>query len=126
MDAAPSHSEAVVAIVASNQAILDALQLLLAVSGWEARTYNSGEAFTEDISENQPDCLILDCHLRGLSTADVARALLTRYPDTPIIGITDGPDRKPTDGTLSVDDAVMLTKPVSAEQIVSKLRAAMA
>jgi FixJ family two-component response regulator len=126
MDAAPSHSEAIVAIVVCNQAILDALQLLLVVSGWEVRTYNSGEAFTEDICENQPDCLILDCHLPGLSAADVARTLLTRYPDTPIIGITGGPDSKPTDEILLVGDAVMLTKPVSTEQIVSKVRAVMA
>ena len=126
MDAAPPRSEAFIAIVIPNEAILDALLLLMAVSGLEARTYKSGEAFVDDLSENPPDCLILDSHLPGLSGADVARTLLTRYPEIPIIGVSSRPGNKLANEILSAGADVMLTKPVGAERVVSEVQALMA
>ena len=126
MDAAPPRSEAFIAIVIPNEAILDALLLLMAVSGLEARTYKSGEAFVDDMSENPPDCLILDSHLPGLSGADVARTLLTRYPEIPIIGVSSRPGNKLANEILSAGADVMLTKPVGAERVVSEVQALMA
>jgi two-component system response regulator FixJ len=126
MDASPADTKAIIAVVDNDDAILDALELLLAVSGWEARTYKTGEAFMDDLTENTPSCLILDSHLSGLSGADVARALSTRKPAIPIIGITARPGSKLANEVLSAGADVMLTKPVSAENIVSKVRAAMA
>jgi CheY-like chemotaxis protein len=76
--------------------------------------------------ENTPDCLILDSHLPGLSGADVARTLSSRCPDIPIIGITARPGSKLANEVQSAGANVMLTKPVSAERIVSKLQAVMA
>ena len=126
MDAAPAHSEALIAIVVPDEAILDALQLLLAVGGWETRTYKSGEAFIDDMFENTPDCLILDSRLPALSGADVARTLSSRYPDIPIIGLTARPGSKLANEVQSAGANVMLTKPVSAELIASKVQAVMA
>lgn len=125
MDASPKNTEATVAIVNDNEAILDALQLLLAVSGWEARTYKTGEAFVDDLSEYTPGCLILDSHLSGLSAADVARTLSTRYPDIPMIGMTARPESRPANDLVSAGVGVMLTKPVSAEHILSEVQAVM-
>jgi FixJ family two-component response regulator len=126
MDALPADTKAIIAVVDDDEAILDALELLLAVSGWEARTYKTGEAFMDDLSEKPPSCLILDPHLPGLSGADIARTLSTRKPAIPIIGITARPGSKLAIEVVSAGADVMLTKPVSAENIVSKVRAAMA
>lgn len=126
MDASPKDTEAIVAIVNGDEAILDALQLLLAVSGWEVRTYKTGEAFVDDLSEHTPGCLILDSHLPGLSGADVARTLSTRHPDIPIIGMTARPGSRLAIDLVSAGAGVMLTKPVSAEHILSKVQAVMA
>jgi two-component system nitrogen regulation response regulator GlnG len=126
MDSPSPGIKAIVAIVDDNDAILDALQLLLVVSGWEARRYESGESFVEDMIENPPDCLILDSHLAGLSSTDVARAFSTRYPDIPIIGTTAQPGSELAKGVLSAGASVMLTKPVSAERIVGEVQAVVA
>ena len=125
MDASPNATEAIIAIVNDDEAILDALQLLLVVSGWEARTYKTGEAFVDDLSEYKPGCLIIDSHLQGLSGADVARTLSTRYSDIPIIGTTARPGSRLANDLVSASADVMLTKPVSAEHILSKVQAVM-
>ena len=122
MDASPPDIGIIVAVVYDDDAILDALQLLLAASGWKVRTYRSGETFVDDLSENTPDCLVLDSHLPGLSGADVARALSTRYPNIPIIGITAQHGSRLANEVLSAGANAMLTTPIDAELILSKVQ----
>lgn len=125
MDAFPADTKSIIAVVDDDEAILDALELLLAASGWGARTYKTGQAFMDDLSENPPSCLILDSHVPGLSAADIASTLSTRSPVIPIIGITAQPGSKLANEVVSAGADVMLAKPINAENIVNSVRAAL-
>ena len=114
----------VVAVVDSDEAILDSVGLVLEIHGWRVWQYPSGESFLDDFSRNCPDCLILDPHLPGLSGAVVARTVSSRSGHIPIIALTARPASQLTADVVQIGVTAMLTKPVSEEMLVNSIRQA--
>ena len=74
----------VVAIVDDEPGVRRALERLLGLSGFTARSFASGSELMKHL--DGIDCVILDLHLPGMSGFDVQKALATSASPIPEIG----------------------------------------
>lgn len=114
-----------VAVVDDDESILDAVRLLLTYEGWSVRGFVTGEACVETLCLYQPDCIILDPHLPGMTGAQLARFLVDEYVQIPIIGLTARPDSPVTQDVISAGAQTILTKPITAETLINAVREAL-
>jgi len=112
------------AIVDDDEAILDAMHSAMESVGWSVHTYRSGDSFLKESSDVQLDCLILDPHLPGISGPDVARSAVKKYGRIPIIGLTASPTSPITEEVRQAGAIVMLTKPISLEELLNHVSTA--
>ena len=56
-----------ISVIDDDASVLRALGRLLQGAGFAVRTFASAEAFLESGTQMDPDCLVLDVHLGGLS-----------------------------------------------------------
>jgi FixJ family two-component response regulator len=75
-------------LVDDDDAVRDALQMLLTVSGLQVRGFASAESFLEYYRPEYPGCLILDIRMPGMSGLKLQEELLERRISLPIIFIT--------------------------------------
>jgi FixJ family two-component response regulator len=115
-----------IAIVEDDEAVRDAIALVLSDCGWLIRAYSTGEEFLSDLEVNTPDCLVLDPHLPGLSGAAVARIVAAADIELPIIGLTARPNSDMASAVLAAGASAMITKPVTFEALVHHIQDALA
>jgi FixJ family two-component response regulator len=77
-----------VTVVDDDESFACALERLFRASGFTAHTYPSAEAFLAAAGVPQPDCLVLDMQLRGMSGLDLQRRLREVGTTAPIIFVT--------------------------------------
>jgi FixJ family two-component response regulator len=77
-----------VAVVDDDASFASALERRIRASGFEVRTYPSAEAFLAPATLSQPDCLVLDIHLGGMSGLDLQRRLHKLGASAPVIFVT--------------------------------------
>jgi FixJ family two-component response regulator len=115
--------EVSVAVIDDDEAIVDAIVMVMAEQRWTVHAYHSGEAFLTDLPTlPKPNCIILDPHLPGISGLEVAEALY-HYPlAIPLIVLTAHPGSQITQAVMANGANVMLTKPVTSEVLVHHVR----
>jgi FixJ family two-component response regulator len=77
-----------VAVVDDDESFACALERLFRASGLLVHTYPSAEAFLAQTALPQPDCLVLDVQLGGMSGLDLQRRLGELGARAPIIFVT--------------------------------------
>jgi FixJ family two-component response regulator len=77
-----------IAVVDDDASFACALERRFRASGFEVRTYPSAEVFLARPTQPQPDCLVLDIHLGGMSGLDLQRRLRELGALVPIIFVT--------------------------------------
>jgi FixJ family two-component response regulator len=77
-----------VTVVDDDASVCKALGRLLAAAGISTTLYESAEAFLADEGSRDPDCLILDIELGGMSGLDLQRTLSAQGREIPILFIT--------------------------------------
>jgi FixJ family two-component response regulator len=112
-----------VAVVEDDYGILDALRLVLEMRGWNIRGYANAEAFLAEIDTYKPDCVVLDPHLPLINGAEVARRL-TDGNRIPFIALTARPTSAITTAVAELGAHAILTKPVSADDLIAHIEAA--
>lgn len=113
-----------IAVVDTNEAIRDAIEMVLASHGWHICTYATGEAFLADLNHHALDCVILDPHLTGISGAEVTRSVMNADADIPIIGLTARPNSPVSTEVINAGARVMLMKPNTAKELADQVEAA--
>src|SRR6266536_5785864 len=83
-----SKTKTYVAVVDDDDSFARALGRLLRAAGFEVRTYPSAEDFLAPTSLPQPDCLVLDIQLAGMSGLELQRRLRELGTLTPVIFVT--------------------------------------
>ena len=114
-----------IAVIEDDEDVLDAMLMVLGKENWIVRPYTSGENFLADFEHNQPDCVILDPHLPGISGADLVRLLRASSASVQIVALTAQPDSPTTAAVIDTGVRTVLTKPVSAEELVRQVQAAL-
>jgi FixJ family two-component response regulator len=77
-----------VVIVDDDASVCKALSRLFRAAGIESVSYDSAEKFLADERLPEPDCLILDIQLTGMSGLELQQTLRAKGRDVPIIFIT--------------------------------------
>jgi FixJ family two-component response regulator len=77
-----------VAVVDDDESFARAIGRLLRASGFDVSTYRSAEAFLAPTTLPQPECLVLDIQLGGMSGLELQRRLHELGVLVPIIFVT--------------------------------------
>lgn len=110
-----------VAIVDDEESIRKSLRRLFMAAELDAAVYASGQEFLDSLPERQPDCLVLDLQMPGLTGLEVQRVLAgarVRFP-TVIITAHDEPETRVR--CLSAGAAAYLCKPLHDEMLLEAI-----
>lgn len=77
-----------IVVIDDNPSMLQGINRLLSAHGFYVLTFASAEAFLVGIAKCEPDCLLLDIHLGGMSGIDLQRRLTALGIDLPVIFMT--------------------------------------
>lgn len=114
-------------LVDDDDAVRDALSMLLEVSGFRVATYAGGEAFlatSDDV--RSPACLILDVRMPGMSGPELHQELNRRGIRLPVIFLTAHGDIPTSVAAIKAGAMDFLTKPVEGGLLIDRVRAALA
>jgi FixJ family two-component response regulator len=111
----------IVFVVDDDVSVREALELLIRNEGWQAETFNSALEFLAHPRIIAPSCLVLDGTLPDLSGLDLQKRIIDRT-DIPIIFITGYGDVPMTVQAMKAGAVEFLTKPFSADALLSAIR----
>jgi two-component system KDP operon response regulator KdpE len=113
-----------VLVVDDEQPILRTVAANLRARGYQVLTATSGEAALTAAEVHQPDCVVLDLGLPGISGLEALRRLRS-WTTTPVVILTavDGERDKVAALDLGADDYV--TKPFGMAELLARIRVAL-
>ncbi|MCF8570030.1 response regulator transcription factor [Gordonia sp. HY002] len=111
-----------VLIVEDEESLADPLAFLLRKEGFEASIVNDGTQALPAFERINPDIVLLDLMLPGVSGTDICKSIRAKSA-TPVIMVTarDSEIDKVVGLELGADDYV--TKPYSARELIARIRA---
>jgi FixJ family two-component response regulator len=118
MNATDSAHEPTVFVVDDDEAVCDALGMLLRASGMRVETFNSAQAFLNIYRPQRPGCLLLDIRMPGMSGLDLQDELHKRRYAIPIIFLTGHGDVPLAVRALKRGAIDFIEKPHEEERLV--------
>ena len=111
-----------VLVVEDEESFRDALSFMLRKEGYDVASAESGSQALDAFSATEPDLILLDLMLPGLSGTEVCR-IIRQTSSIPIIMLTakDSEIDKVVGLEIGADDYV--TKPFSSRELVARIRA---
>lgn len=100
-----------IAVVDDDASVRKSLSRLLRGAGFEVETYSSAELFLSRDPETQPDCLVLDISLGGMSGLELRTELTEAGVRIPVVFITAHEDAATLRGLKEASEAPCLRKP---------------
>lgn len=108
-------------IVDDDQAVLKAMTRLLSLAGFNARGFDSPQAFLDDHDPRSGSCVILDLAMPERGGLDVQRELAARGSMLPIIFLTAHGDVSSSVRAMKQGAVDFLTKPVRKEDLLEAI-----
>ena len=112
-------------VVDDDISVRESLEGLIRTAGWDARTFDSAEAFLAFPPAPGPSCLVLDVSLPDLNGLDLQSRIAGDRTETPIIFITGYGDVPMTVRAMKAGAAEFLTKPFGEEELLEAIEAAL-
>lgn len=116
MDARNSHT---VNVVDDDDAVRDAIGMLLRNAGMTVRTFASGKEFLADYSLNDVGCLVLDMRMPEMSGFDVLDRLKEIQAPIPVIFVTGHGDVPMAVEAMRRGAVNFIRKPFSDEELLT-------
>jgi FixJ family two-component response regulator len=114
-------------IVDDDASFRTALERRLRKAGYEVATYPSAQQLLDCLpDENGSGCILLDVRIPGMSGPELQLRLTELGSTLPIIFLTGYADVRTTVKTIKAGAEDFLTKPVTSEQLLGAIEAAMA
>lgn len=89
---------------------------------YELKSYtSSGQELLEKLKRKQPDILLLDINLPGISGLHLAKIVNKEYPQVKIVMLTSSTDEKSLDESLKAGAVGYLSKDISEEEFLTAL-----
>ena len=120
-----TDSAQTVFIVDDDEAVRDALQLLLRSVGLASESYSSAKAFLEAYDAQRSGCLVLDVRMPGLSGLELAQLLSERQVMLPIIFITGHGDVPMAVEAMRLGAMDFIQKPFRDQDLLDRIQAAL-
>lgn len=114
-----------VAIVDDEEGVRKALGRLLRASGLEAESYANGQEFLDAAVARQPDCVVLDLHMPGMSGLQVLRKLKAAGQRLSVVVITAHDEPETREQCLAAGACAYLRKPLEDRVLLNAISAAM-
>jgi len=115
---------AFVGIVDDDESVRDAISSLLRSAGYKTAGFASAEAFLQARSCAEPDCLVLDVRMPGLSGLELQRELHDLKSPIPVIFITAHNDDQVRATALQQGAAAFLGKPFNDDALLGAIDSA--
>ena len=81
----------------------------------------SGAEFLHSVDDHEPDCVVLDLHMPGMSGFDVQGALAVAHAGVPVVVITGHDTPESRTRALRLGAKAYLCKPVDDEALLSAI-----
>ncbi len=120
MNASPT-----VFIIDDDQAVRDAVGLLLRTAGLDVETFPRAAAFLESTAVRRPGCLVLDVRMPGMSGLELQRQLQQQGCRTPIIFMTGHGDVPMAIRAMKAGAFDFIEKPFQGEALLTRVREAL-
>jgi FixJ family two-component response regulator len=114
-----------IVIVDDDPSVCKALGRLLRTSRMEVETYSSGDRFLRSLARRQPDCLILDIRMPGMTGPELRQRLLNDGYRIPIVFITAHSEEVVMDPGAPDGGADVLLKPFDNQALLDAIQSAM-
>jgi FixJ family two-component response regulator len=114
----------VIAVVDDDPDILDSLELVLSLCGYQTKLFASAEEFHSAAPTLEAVCLVVDIQLGDISGVELVRALCAEGFALPVIFITGSRNELHRRQAMELGCAAFLLKPFSAEQLIETVRKA--
>ncbi len=114
-----------IAVVDDEASVRTMLGRLLRLADYEVVGFGSGDDFIASLSKRQPDCVILDVHMPGLTGFDVQSRLCAAHVDIPVVFITASDDLSLDAKVQQAGGVKLLRKPFSNDELLEAVRAAL-
>ncbi|MDS4028467.1 MAG: response regulator [Candidatus Contendobacter sp.] len=112
-------------VIDDDQAVRDAISLLLRADGLAVVTFASATVFLESTSVQQPGCLVLDVRMPGMSGLDLQKQLRARGSRIPILFMTGHGDVPMAIRAMKAGAFDFLEKPFQGELLLERVREAL-
>lgn len=112
-------------IVDDDEAILDALRLLLGMESIRVKTFTRARAFLDHYTPEQPGCLLLDIHIPGMTGLELQASLREIGAVLPIIFITGAGTIPMAVEAMKAGAYEFVEKPFDAERLTGCIRGAL-
>ena len=119
-----SNSMRIVAIIDDDEFIGKSLGRLLRSAAFHFETFASAEAFLESLPDHQPDCLILDIQMPGLSGIELYRQLADQDKGLPTIFISAHQEQLARARNEAPGEAGYLLKPFDSDELIAAVQMA--
>jgi len=114
-----------VAVVDDDEAVRDALSMMLRTAGYAPDTYASAAEYLNRKPPPPPACVVLDVRMPGMSGLDFQAELANAHADVPIIFITGFGDIPMTVRAMKAGAVEFLTKPLREQDFLDAIHVAL-
>ncbi len=114
-----------ISIVDDDEAVRMALRMLILSFGWRAHAFESGKSFLDAFSDIQPDCVVLDLNMPGMTGAEVQETLRDRGIRVPVIVVTGQRDPMLLSRARAAGAFELLSKPFQDAELKSSIEKAL-
>ncbi len=121
-----SKRRATVFVIDDDSAVRAAITLLVRSCGWDAVPCESAEAFLEQYSPGEGQCLVLDYRMPGLTGVQLQRHLREQNDRVPVIMVTAHRGLPEADKAFLYGAYAVLGKPVDGTELEGWIRRALA
>jgi len=119
------HDSKLVYIVDDDDAVRDALSLLVESAGYEVEAFETAISALESCGKEAPGCIITDIRMPEMDGLEFQKRLSEGQIETPVIVITGHGDVPLAVRAMKAGAADFIEKPFSDEAILSSIRASM-
>lgn len=117
-------TQARIAIVDDDEAVRDALSMMLRTAGYAVEAFESAEAFLARKATPPPDCVILDVRMPGMTGLELQARLAEATADLPIVFLTGHGDVAMAVRAMKHGAFDFLEKPVGDQRLLTVVKAA--
>ena len=97
---------------------------MLEACGFRTEAFGSGRAFLDVFCDLNPDCVLLDLHMLGLTGWEVQARMVASGFSIPVIFITGDGDPVVLERVVPTGAAALLRKPFNEQQLLEAIEAA--
>ena len=119
-----ANDATLLAVVDDDADVRMALMRLVSSAGFAVETFATGAEFMRSVDDHEPDCVVLDLHMPGMSGFDVQGALAVAHAAVPVVVVTGHDTPESRTRALRLGARAYLCKPVDDEALLAAIFAA--